>query len=164
MSRTIAQLLKLNSSRRMQLALNEDKEGKIVENNSLAVIDSYTFIRQRADDYCVITINPINEETTDVSVPSIAISDEVKAIFTVGADMTNVTNEPKFKRNGADCTFLGHFNNHDLYYSDQAGLPTVIARYGNDGDQYTSGMTFVGTVPELTKAHELAKERGLITP
>lgn len=69
---------------------------------------------------------------------------------------------PVFIEEG-NCTFLGHFNKHDLYYSEQIGFPTVIARYGSKGHEYVSGIAFVGVIPELTKAYELAKNLRLIT-
>jgi hypothetical protein len=40
--------------------------------------------------------------------------------------------------------------------------PTLIARWGNDGHEYTSGMFLVGYDPAITEAHSLAKDRGLI--
>tara|TARA_Y100001936_G_scaffold249876_1_gene301238 strand:+ start:1192 stop:1443 length:252 start_codon:yes stop_codon:yes gene_type:complete len=78
---SIDKFLKLNEDRAMQLALREDEEGNVVENERLACINTYTFIRPVCDDYVIISVNPISNETTDVNVPSIAISDEVKAIF-----------------------------------------------------------------------------------
>ena len=37
-----------------------------------------------------------------------------------------------------DCVPLGQFQENDIYYCDQSGfdVPTVIARYGNDGSEY----------------------------
>ncbi len=78
---TIAQFLKLNEDRAMQLALREDEGGNVVENDKLVCINSHTFIRPVGEDYVIISVNPISDETTDVNVPSIAVSDEVKAIF-----------------------------------------------------------------------------------
>lgn len=52
---------------------------------------------------------------------------------------------------------------HDLWFCPQKGMPTVIARYGDEGHEYKSGLIFAdGTDPELTKAAELARALGLI--
>ena len=60
-----------------------------------------------------------------------------------------------------NCTFLGTAADHDMYFCPQHGIPTVIARYGPDGD-YESGMTFsYGESPLLTAAREIAKHMGL---
>lgn len=48
--------------------------------------------------------------------------------------------ERRYKHDCETCKFLGHYNEYDLYYCSQTGLPTVIARYGDDGPEYTSGM------------------------
>ena len=68
-----------------------------------------------------------------------------------------------------DCVFLGTIELpkapvHDLYYCDQGGkIPTVIARFGDRGDMYASGMGFAnGQDISLTVAKTLAVKRGLI--
>lgn len=48
--------------------------------------------------------------------------------------------EPRYQHDCAMCVYLGQYNEYDLYYCAQAGVPTVIARYGNKGPEYTSGM------------------------
>ena len=61
------------------------------------------------------------------------------------------------------CVFLGTLNCNDLYYCDQRGMPTVIARsrWGQDGD-YESGMCFsYGQSFNLTQARLRAEYRGL---
>ncbi len=61
------------------------------------------------------------------------------------------TNHPpvRFKHDCERCHYLGHYNPTnlhdtdpfcDLYFCTGAVLPTVIARYGNDGPEYTSGL------------------------
>jgi hypothetical protein len=59
---------------------------------------------------------------------------------------------------------LGSYNGHDLYWCAQGGHPTVIARFGDDGPEYTSGMVFVGTAPALTVAALRARIDGLHVP
>lgn len=58
------------------------------------------------------------------------------------------------------CVFLGHFQARDLYVH-HAGIPTYVARYGNEGEEYMSGAVFVGRDPHITEAHRLATERGI---
>jgi len=45
--------------------------------------------------------------------------------------------KPFYEHDCPMCVFLGHYENQDLYYCDNE--PTLIARYGSDGD-YVSGM------------------------
>ena len=63
-----------------------------------------------------------------------------------------------------DCTFLGSLiaeADYDLYYCPQQGIPTVMARYGPDG-QYKSGMCFsYGQDLQLTIARTIAEAKGL---
>lgn len=44
------------------------------------------------------------------------------------------------------------------------GLPTVIARYGHAGPEYTSGMALADVDPLLGEARRRAVERGLVSP
>lgn len=55
-----------------------------------------------------------------------------------------------------DITHLGEFNGYDLYYSCQVGLPTVIARFGDAGHEYKSGMVFADHDTELGEAKKRA--------
>jgi hypothetical protein len=53
---------------------------------------------------------------------------------------------------------------YDLYHCDQGGPgPTLIARYGDDGPEYMSGIVFAK--PDMNyplyRALEIAKEKGL---
>jgi len=77
-----------------------------------------------------------------------------------------------YKHDCDKCVFLGtltmapQYTPHDLYYCAQSfmpGRPTVIARFGDRGDMYTSGMCFAdGVDTALTVAKVLAKQRSLI--
>jgi hypothetical protein len=70
----------------------------------------------------------------------------------------------RFKHDCDRCVPLGQYNGHDLYWCQQGNWgPTVIARFGDDGPEYTSGMAFVGSVPELTAAASRAHVAGLET-
>ena len=82
---------------------------------------------------------------------------------------------PLFEHDCDGCVFLGSMHRAgrarvDLYVCNfdktpdgKQRWPTVIARFGNDGPDYSSGMPFVGQVPELTEAFARAVERGVIT-
>ena len=59
--------------------------------------------------------------------------------------------KPKYQHDCQECEFLGHYNNHDLYSCSNG--PTLIARYGDDGPDYKSGLSFVGLDPEITEAN-----------
>jgi hypothetical protein len=71
--------------------------------------------------------------------------------------------KPQFQHDCPRCTFLGAFNHHDLYHCTQGGgHPTVIARYGDDGWDYLSGLPFTARSVELMEAERRARERGLL--
>lgn len=73
--------------------------------------------------------------------------------------------KPLFTHDCDSCRFLGTFEQHDLYYCSNDTQNTVIARYGNDGCEYMSGMYFAehGTNPYLVEAKRRADELGLDT-
>ena len=74
------------------------------------------------------------------------------------------TDERLFQHDSTCCTFLGSYDGHDLYWCAQGGaFPTVMARYGNEGSEYKSGMIFAdrGLNPHLVEAKRRAQERGL---
>lgn len=58
------------------------------------------------------------------------------------------------------CVFLGTHAQYDLYYCE--ANPTVIARYGTDGD-YNSGLACASTDPILAIATVRAIVAGLLT-
>lgn len=72
--------------------------------------------------------------------------------------------EPLFTHYCDACTFLGLHNNHDLYFCKNEFETTVIARYGNDGSEYRSGMVFAEPHLnlELYEAKLLAIKIGLL--
>ena len=71
---------------------------------------------------------------------------------------------PRFTHDCARCVTLGEFNGHDLYFCQQRslGIPTVLARYGNQGPEYYSGILSAAHEPRLGEALVRAGERGLI--
>lgn len=65
------------------------------------------------------------------------------------------------------CVFLGDYPDVDgrpldLYVCQQNGMPTVIARYGSRGYQYTSGLSLASHDPALAEAKRRAQEKGLL--
>ncbi len=63
-----------------------------------------------------------------------------------------------------ECVPLGEYKEFDLYFCRQGRLdvPPVLARYGNDGPQYSSGLTVADHIPQLAEAKRRAKEKGLL--
>jgi len=70
--------------------------------------------------------------------------------------------QPKFIHDCDNCIFLGIYEEYDLYYCDNE--PTIIARYGDNGPDYMSGMIFAqpDKSEPLYKAKQLAIEKGLL--
>jgi hypothetical protein len=60
----------------------------------------------------------------------------------------------RFTHDCDNCEFLGQFNEYDLYYCEDAFEPTVVARYGDDGPEYTSGIH--SSNPALVEARSRA--------
>lgn len=74
--------------------------------------------------------------------------------------------KPRYKHDCDFCTFLGPFNEFDLYFCEQKeslGIPTLIARYGDAGPAYTSGLALKDQIPALGEAYRRAVDQGLIT-
>lgn len=67
--------------------------------------------------------------------------------------------KPLFNHNCATCVFLGHHEGHDLYYHHGQAEETVIARYGNEGQDYCSGLGL--QIASLVEAHRRAFNAGL---
>jgi len=51
--------------------------------------------------------------------------------------------KPRYLHDCSNCSFLGAYENYDLYVCARHGkIDTLIARYGNDGGEYASGLDF----------------------
>ena len=47
--------------------------------------------------------------------------------------------EPVFEHDCKNCRFMGHYLKHDVYFCPSAvPWPTLVARFGDDGPEYTS--------------------------
>lgn len=68
--------------------------------------------------------------------------------------------EARYPHDCEECAFLGTHGQYDLYFCDTT--PTVIARYGIDGD-YLSGLTQAPHEPVLARAITKAISLGLLT-
>lgn len=66
-------------------------------------------------------------------------------------------NIKRYTHDCGECEFLGQYKEYDLYYCEKE--PTVIARYGNDGPEYMSGISFVGVSEPLTIAYKRWKNK-----
>jgi hypothetical protein len=69
--------------------------------------------------------------------------------------------KPRFHHDCDRCTFLGHHDTNegpfDLYHCTQTYFPTVIARYGDKGPEYASGLFAAKAMLESGKRdHPLA--------
>lgn len=70
----------------------------------------------------------------------------------------------KFTHDCTECNYLGRHLGNDLYHCLQGGnLPTVLARFGNEGPDYTSGLPAVPYVPALAEAKRRAIAAGLLS-
>lgn len=78
--------------------------------------------------------------------------------------------KPMFVHDSDCCVFLGHYHDStfsmcserrafDLYWCEQGGDPTVLARYSDDGPDYFSGIGM--GIPPLNVAEDRAVARGL---
>lgn len=80
--------------------------------------------------------------------------------------------KPRFQHNCEDCIFLGavslrgdHQGYYDLYYCNNGPFgPTLLARYGDEGHEYASGLSFgkERINPALAAAYDLAVSKDLI--
>ena len=68
----------------------------------------------------------------------------------------------RFEHDCPDCKPLGEYKEFDLYFCEQGGtIPTVIARYGDFGGDYYSGMAFVEDLHELGGSIQQGRQTGL---
>lgn len=73
--------------------------------------------------------------------------------------------KPQYKHKCYHCKFLGQYTEedqiYDLYYCPQLGHPTVVARYGDNEEDYISGLNF--TLKPLVEAESRAIKEGLLS-
>jgi len=83
-------------------------------------------------------------------------------------NFSNIT-KPIHEHDCSRCLFLGTHKSHDLYFCEQSGHPTVIARYSSKGSEYISGVEFGKMAIEegdfdkpIAQAYMRAKTIGLL--
>lgn len=71
---------------------------------------------------------------------------------------------PRYEHDCERCKPLGEFGEYDLYFceTDLEKRPTVIARYGDGGHEYTSGLMFADFDPAIKEAKRRAVNSGFI--
>lgn len=67
--------------------------------------------------------------------------------------------KPLFQHDCACCTFLGSYKGNDLYHHESP--LTLIARFGDDGEEYKSGNHLVAIDIDIAEAHKRASALGL---
>jgi hypothetical protein len=76
------------------------------------------------------------------------------------------TEKPRYEHPHHGSIFLGHFEDYDLYFSEDllSGI-TVIARFGGEFHQYSSGLCFATKDgnPALFEARKRAYSKGLLS-
>jgi len=64
------------------------------------------------------------------------------------------------------CVDLGTFEHYDLYFCEQNGSPTLLARYSDDGPDYLSGLVFgelhKDAYHPMGEAYRRVKKKGLL--
>ncbi len=74
--------------------------------------------------------------------------------------------KPRFTHDCEHCKYLGHWSflgtYFDLYFCKRGNDPTVIARYGSEGHEYTSGLNLTGGPQSLLEAKYRAKQFGYL--
>lgn len=71
----------------------------------------------------------------------------------------------RFAHDCSECVALGEYAEYDLYFCKQGGSPTVIARFGNEDGDYSSGLYeagFESVWPELAVAKQRATAAGYL--
>ena len=81
--------------------------------------------------------------------------------------LSEYQDSPVWEHDCNECIFLGLYLSHDLYYCKKGPGPTLIARWGDEGSEYTSGIQFGVQYKDnldspMGEAYRLAIEKGLI--
>jgi hypothetical protein len=70
----------------------------------------------------------------------------------------------QFEHDCRSCHFLGTYEKHDLYFCRQGGsFPTIVARYGDKGPEYLSGLAFRNTYRSIAEGFRRAVGKELIS-
>jgi len=105
---------------------------KQVERNVYSAIDMYLENIENLTSYLIYSLQV---DPTD---------DALKSIDPEGKNMSK--EQPRFKHVCPNCTFLGHFQGHDLYHCTETLDHSVLARYGdNDHDFHSASRLYIET-------------------
>jgi alpha-D-ribose 1-methylphosphonate 5-triphosphate synthase subunit PhnG len=63
--------------------------------------------------------------------------------------ISTLTRLRRYKHDCSACLFVGEHGEYDVYVCPQNGLPTIVARYGDEGSEYVSGDAGVTQLPVL---------------
>lgn len=99
-----------------------------------------------------------DEENTDRQVIVESFEDDPKAltISVVG----RMRPHARHKHDCDRCRYLGTSNLHDLYFCEKQIVgPTIIARWGSDGPEYTSGLEFGRRPPRRSDSYTMRSIR-----
>jgi hypothetical protein len=125
------------------------------------------YIGKDGRTYRVLSVILLEDGNPDDVMPQDADWPAAKAALDaliVSADL----DKPAYTHDSDCCTFLGGYvhegERFDLYWcaQKQLGIPTVIARWSSNGEDYYSGTCFVDVNPTLAEAQRRATEQGLI--
>lgn len=78
----------------------------------------------------------------------------------VSADSPNEHLVIRYQHDCENCKPMGQFQEYDLYFCDSPDI-TVVARYGDIGYEYNSGLHLTG-IPAIKVAVTIAKAVGYI--
>jgi hypothetical protein len=107
------------------------------------------------------TRTKLRQQQADESIPThplalLELADQAQ----LRAEILKSNPNPRYVHDCDRCTFLGRWREYDLYFCPQTGIPTVLARYSDMGQDYTSGMG--SDVPPLVEAKRRAVAVGLL--
>lgn len=134
-----------------------------------------SIVKRNINTYnCCVEANSEEEANIKMSVGPISRSLNREGVTLLSeredVECAIITIKPNYKHDCEHCTFLGQWSeliytsggktltyDYDLYHCD-SNYPTVIARYGNDGPDYQSGLIGADCVPCLREAKHRALE------
>lgn len=125
--------------------------------------DAEPLVSHASGDYFSTPDSTAASITGDIELrPLFDEADEISAEAWSKLRISHPTQMMRFTHDCDKCIPLGQQGLYDLYYHPSNQI--FIARYGNEGPDYKSGIALVGIDPELTKAYDLAVEQNLTKP
>lgn len=114
--------------------------------------------------------NEVTDFTGDGSFSILFINDKVYLIGYSCLSMDSSANTKNYEHDCDKCIFLGSWDDadqsvittYDLYFCPQHNLPTVVARYGNDGPDYHCGSVSHQGIKAIEVGKQIARDFNLI--